>query len=96
MIINRIGALIITQILAAKSRNANLELFGNGRDVRTFTFVGDLNPPIEFLLELKSVAPILVSSNQTATFSELAELINNAMGFKGRIILLYEKMAGRP
>jgi len=81
-------ASIISQMLVAKSRNEDLKLFGSGRDARNFTFVGDLNSVFDFLLEQKSIAPVIVSSNQTATISEVAEIIKRAMGFKGKIIFL--------
>ena len=91
MTVNGISTSIISQMIVAKSRNEDLKLFGSGRDTRTFTFVGDLNSVFDFLLEQKSIAPVIVSSNQVATISELAEIIKLAMGFKGRIIFLDAK-----
>ena len=93
MIVTRIGTSEITQMLALKFRNTDLERLGTVRNVRICSFVGDLNPLIEFSLKLKSVSPIFVSSNQTATFSELSELIRKAMTLNGKIIILDEKMA---
>ena len=96
MQVDRIISSEIIQMIVAKSRNADLELFGNGRNVRAFTFISESNPAFDLLPGLKCVAPILASSNITETISDLAELIKKSMRFSGERTILDEKIAGRP
>lgn len=79
-------ASIITQMLKAKQEKTDLNLFGTGRDVRTFTYAGDLNSVFNFLLNTEVNAPVIVASNYQSTISELADIIRDVLEFKGKII----------
>jgi GDP-L-fucose synthase len=81
-------ASIISQMLEAKQSGQDLKLYGNGKDRRNFTYVGDLNEIFSFLLENDSTEPIIISSNWSASIFELANLIKKVINFKEDIIFL--------
>lgn len=79
-------ASIITQMIKAQNEKTDLKLFGTGRDVRTFTYVGDLDPVFNFLMNSQVTSPVIVSSDCQSTISDLAEIIREILEFKGKII----------
>jgi GDP-L-fucose synthase len=79
-------ASIISQMIRAQEEKSDLKLFGTGRDLRTFTYVGDLNPVFNFLMDSQVTSPVIVSSDCQSTISDLAEIIREVLEFKGKII----------
>ena len=79
-------ASIVTQMIMAQEAKSDLKLFGTGKDLRTFTYVGDLNPVFNFLMDSEITSPVIVSSDCQSTISDLAEIIREVLEFNGRII----------
>ena len=79
-------ASIITQMIRAQNEKTDLVLFGTGKDKRTFTYVEDLNPALNFLMKSDVTTPVIVSSSHTSTISDLAEIIRDILEFRGKII----------
>jgi GDP-L-fucose synthase len=79
-------ASIISQMINAKNSGLDLVLFGTGKDLRTFTYVEDLNPALDFLMKSGDVSPTIISSGFHCSISELASYIKEELNFVGKII----------
>ena len=80
-------ATIIYKTLLAREQGEDLHLYGNGKDLRNFTFVSDLNQVLPRILEDKTVLnPIIVSNTKAYTMIEIANIIAEKCKFNGQII----------
>lgn len=81
-----VGALI-SRMNEAKAHRKPLKLFGDGSDLRNLTYVGDLNRIFYGLLLDSSVQePLIVSTSEVVSISELASRIAVRLDFDGPIV----------
>ena len=72
---------------AKKNKMSYVSLYGDGQDVRSFTYVGDLDLIFKDLLADDTISgPTIVSSPETTTIKSLAFLIADELGYKGDVI----------
>ena len=81
-----VGSLIF-QLFKAKEKNQDLELYGDGTDVRSLTYVGDLKKllPI-YMINRDLESGIIFSSGFEISISELANMIAKQIGFENKIL----------
>ncbi len=78
---------LIFRINHAQLHNTNLELYGDGTDIRALTYVKDLQGILlSFMQDVLCSSHIIVSSDIEVSIKELALLIAQYMGFSGRIL----------
>jgi GDP-L-fucose synthase len=83
---------------------ADVNIWGTGNPKREFLYVDDLAEAIVFLLENieakdlyeKGISQINIGTGEDLTIGELAELVADIVGFKGRIIFDKSKPDGTP
>ena len=83
---------------------SNVTIWGTGSPKREFLYVDDLAEAIVFLLENieakdlyeKGISQINVGTGEDLTIGELAQLIADVVGFKGRIVYDSSKPDGTP
>ena len=72
---------------ARKENHPYVSLYGDGKDVRSFIFVEDLDKIFKALLVDESLrGPIIVSSTETTTISALAFLIADELAYRGDVV----------
>jgi len=77
---------LIFQITEAKKLSQDLELYGDGTDIRALTFVKDLNQIFSSLIQSRDQRePVIISSQEEISIKELSEGIAEQLDFKGRI-----------
>ena len=82
---------------AKTNNNSEVTLWGSGNPMREFLFVDDLAEAVVYALENKLPHSIYnVGSGKDVTIKELAETIQNVVGFQGKIIWDTTKPDGTP
>lgn len=77
---------LIYQLVHANRENRDLELYGDGSDVRSLTYVGDLVRLLPKYLQNKEVeSGIIFSSGFEISVSELAQKIGEKLNYKREI-----------
>lgn len=96
---------MIRKFHEAKENNLpEVTLWGSGKPMREFLYVEDLADAIRFLMENvnapdlyeKGISQINIGTGEDLTISELASLISNVIGFKGKIVYDSTKPDGTP
>lgn len=89
---------LIFKMHRAKSKNSeSVEIWGSGSPIREFMHVDDLANAIDFLLNINVDYDLLnVGSGQVTTIKNLAEVIKNIVGFKGKLIFNTNYPDGNP
>lgn len=99
---------LLSRLHMAKINKSNfVEVWGSGKPRREFMFSHDLGLAIEFLLDLSdeifstltepNVAPLLnVGVGNDISIKELAEMISQVVGYKGKLIFDTTKPDGTP
>jgi GDP-L-fucose synthase len=78
---------LIYDIDLAMTRNEDVYLSGDGRDVRSFLFADDLGEILAYVLsEQREGKPVIVSSPEQVSIIDLVHLMSKLMGYKGNII----------
>lgn len=92
-----VAALIRKAHEAEEAGAAELEVWGSGTPLREFLLVDDLADACLFLLRHYSdEAPINVGSGEEVSIRELAELVRETVGFRGRLRFDPSKPDGTP
>jgi GDP-L-fucose synthase len=92
-----IPALILKAHKAKIKNDPSLEIWGSGTPKREFLHVDDLADALVFLMENYSAAEhINVGYGEDLTIAELAELICDIVGYKGKIHYASDKPDGTP
>ena len=91
--------MLVRRFHEAKVNNlAEVVVWGTGMPKREFMYAGDLAKAVVFLLENKSASEIgefiNIGTGEEITILELAELIKEVVGFKGRIVFDTSKPDG--
>ena len=91
--------MLVRRFHEAKVNNlAEVVVWGTGMPKREFMYAGDLAKAVVFLLENKSASEIgefiNIGTGEEITILELAELIKDVVGFKGRIVFDTSKPDG--
>jgi len=82
---------------AARQRRDTVEIWGSGRPRREFLHVDDLADAVVFLLKTWSdEEPINIGTGTDVTIAELAQLIADVVGFRGRFVFDASKPDGTP
>lgn len=82
-----LGALVRKFVDAVDDGAASVEVWGTGRPVREWLYVGDAAEAIVRAAEVvKAVDPLNIGTGIGTTISELAQQIAAAVGFQGRIV----------
>jgi GDP-L-fucose synthase len=90
-------ALIHKMHVAKLEGRAEVEIWGSGNPLREFLHVDDLAEALIFLLKHYSAPdPINVGSGHELTIRDLAKLIAEVVGFKGRFVFDASKPDGTP
>ncbi len=88
-----------------KRRNdKSVTIWGTGKPMREFLYVEDLADAIIFMMENveakdlyeKGISHINIGSGKDLTINELAEMIADVIGFKGKIVHDESKPDGTP
>lgn len=80
-------ATIIYRTLLAREKGENLHLYGNGKDLRNFTYVKDLCAALPKILKDKTILdPTIVANPKPYTMIQIANIIKDKCGFIGNII----------
>jgi len=92
-----LGALIMKFVEAKRKNLANVTVWGSGKPVREWLFVDDGAEILVKALETGSILdPINVGVGKGISILELAELIRDIVGYKGKIVLDGSKPDGAP
>ena len=91
--------MLVRRFHEAKVNNqSEVVVWGTGMPKREFMYAGDLAKAVVFLLENKSASEIgefiNIGTGEEITILELAELIKDVVGFKGRIVFDTSKPDG--
>jgi len=89
---------LIGRFLEAKREGyENVTIYGSGKPVRDFLYIGDIVKLFPRLIEYydTSLGPINISSGVGTSIAELAEAIKKAVGFTGNIIYDSSKPDGQ-
>ena len=98
-------AALIRKFYEAKKKNDNsVAIWGTGKPLREFLYVEDFADAITFMMENveakdlyeKGVSHINIGSGKDLTINELAEMIADVIGFKGKILQDESKPDGTP
>jgi len=90
---------LIRKAHEAKLRNdASYEVWGSGRPMREFLYVDDMADACLFLMECDDIRDGLfnIGTGEDITIRQLAEMVMNVVGFKGRIVFDTSKPDGTP
>lgn len=92
-----IPALIVKVLKAKKEKNPSITVWGSGKATREFLFVKDAAEGIILAAEkYNKKDPINLGSGQEISIKQLANLICQLYGYKGRIIFDTSKPDGQP
>ena len=87
---------LIHKFYLAKKNNTPVEIWGTGKPLREFIYSEDVANLTSRLLENYSgFDPVILSTSQEVSIAELAEIINNSINYKGKIIYQKEKPDGQ-
>ena len=87
---------LIHKFYLAKKNNTPVEIWGTGKPLREFIYSEDVANLTSRLLENYSGSdPVILSTSQEVSIAELAEIINNSINYKGKIIYQKEKPDGQ-
>ena len=90
-------ALLVKIDAAVRDGRNTVELWGSGRPRREFLHVDDLADGVVFLMKTWSEeGPINIGTGTDITIAELAKLIADVVGFKGRFVFDPSKPDGTP
>jgi GDP-L-fucose synthase len=90
-----LGALIMKFVEAKRKNLPSVIVWGSGKPVREWLFVDDGAEVLVKALEMgPTVAPINVGVGKGISILELAELIRDIVGYKGKIVLDRSKPDG--
>lgn len=90
-------ALMLKAHLAKTAQESALPVWGSGSPRREFLYVGDLADALVFLMERYSdESHVNVGSGVDVTIREAAELVCNAVGFRGSLAFDVSKPDGTP
>lgn len=88
---------LMRKIDAAARDGSDVEIWGTGKPLREFMHVDDLADAIVFLLrQYDEAGPINAGTGEEVSIEELARLIAEAVGFKGRFVFDPSKPDGAP
>jgi GDP-L-fucose synthase len=91
------ASLLIRFLRAIKNGESTVEVWGTGSAMREFTHVDDLASGIKVAERMyHSSDPMNIGSGQEISIAELAELVLNISGFKGRLVFDSSKPDGAP
>jgi GDP-L-fucose synthase len=77
---------LVSQMMQNREGGRPIVLFGDGSDKRNFTYVKDLDSIFQRLLEDESISgPVICSSQELVSISELAFKIASKVGYQGKI-----------
>jgi GDP-L-fucose synthase len=92
-----LAALLAKIDVAVRDRRNTVEIWGSGRPRREFLHVDDLADAVVFLTKTWSdEEPINIGTGMDVTIVELARLIADIVGFKGRFVFDSSKPDGTP
>lgn len=92
-----IGALIRKMHDAKRDNAESIEIWGTGAPQRDFIFVDDLANACAFIMdEYDEAEPINIGSGSNTSIRDLAELIKEVVGYKGRVGFDTSKPDGMP
>lgn len=92
-----LGALIMKFVEAKRKNQPEVVVWGTGKPIREWLYVGDAVEVLIKALEIEpTIEPINVGVGKGISISELAELIKEIVGYKGRIVLDKSKPDGAP
>ena len=78
---------LIYKFTKAKDINGDVNLFGDGKDVRNYIYVEDLNYIFPKIIKNKNIKnPIIVSSAQENSIIDIIDIITKEINFKGKVI----------
>lgn len=78
---------LIYKFVKAKKENTNVELFGDGKDIRNFTYVKDLNFIFDRIISnVKLKEPIIVSNSEQSSILNIVEIIQSYLNFNNKVI----------
>ena len=98
-------AALIRKIYEAKEKSdKSITIWGTGKPKREFLYVEDFADAIIFMMENveaknlydKGISHINIGSGKDLTINELAEMISDVIGFKGKIVYDESKPDGTP
>jgi len=92
-----LGALIMKFVQAKRKNQPKVVVWGTGKPIREWLFVDDAAEVLIKALEIEpTIEPINVGIGKGISILELAELIKEIVGYKGRIVLDKSKPDGAP
>lgn len=89
---------LIHKFYNAKQNNLEfVTVWGSGKAMREFLYVDDIADAVLFLMQnYNSNVPINIGTGVDVTIKELANIISNKVGFKGKIVFDRSKPDGTP
>jgi GDP-L-fucose synthase len=92
-----LGALIMKFVEAKRKNHPKVIVWGSGKPIREWLYVDDGAEILIKSLEIEpTIEPINVGVGKGISILELAELIKEAVGYKGEIVLDKSKPDGAP
>jgi len=77
---------LIYKFVNAKKENTDVNLFGDGKAIRNYTYVKDLNTIFDRIIENKDVKdPVIVSNNVQSSIIDIVDIIKSYLNFNNKI-----------
>jgi GDP-L-fucose synthase len=91
-----VAPMLIHKCYNAMRNNNDFEIWGSGKPLREFIFSKDVAKMTEWVLEnYTDDKPLILSTSHEISIKELALLIADTMGFKGKMVFDEEKPEGQ-
>lgn len=86
---------ITHKVLQAKKNNVPIEIWGNGKQTRTFLYVEDaLEKIYELMMSKKYYGPVNIASDEIVTVQQCAEWLSKFAGIQPKYVYLLDKPSG--
>lgn len=77
---------LIYKFVKAKKEGKDVNLYGDGKAIRNYIYVKDLNPIFNKIINDESIKePLIVSSEFSCSILELVEIIKQNLSFQGKV-----------
>jgi GDP-L-fucose synthase len=93
-----LNALVIKFVKAHKYGEPQVEVWGTGKPIREWLYVGDFAKIIRRVIEREQMflEPVAIAQNHGLTVTELVEVIHRAVGYRGEVIYNTKYQDGSP
>jgi GDP-L-fucose synthase len=93
-----LNALVIKFVTAQKYAHPEVEVWGTGKPIREWLYVGDFARVVRRVIETKQsfLEPVSIAQNHGLTVIELVDIISRATGYRGKVTYNTKYQDGSP